>query len=169
MMRISAGDHDGVVSADPERVGHHGVDVSLTRLVGDVVEVALRIGMLVVDRWRDGTTVDRQHASNELHRPGRAEQVAHHGLRGTHGYLPGARAEHLLDGQRFGAVVVRGAGAVGVDVVDLVWGHPRVRQSVAHAAGGAVGLGVGLGDVGGVGAHTGADPFAVYAGGGALL
>ena len=46
----------------------------LARLVGDVVQVALRIGVLVVDRRRDHAVVNRENAHHGLDRPGRPEQ-----------------------------------------------------------------------------------------------
>ena len=46
----------------------------------------------------------------------------------------GVAAEHALDRQRFGGVVHLRAGAVGVDVADVVGRQPGVLSGIAHAA-----------------------------------
>ena len=46
------------MAAQPHRIRECDVDLRLARLVGDVVQVALRIGMAVVNRRRQHTFVD---------------------------------------------------------------------------------------------------------------
>src|SRR5688500_20134120 len=52
------------------------LDLLLARDVRDVVEVALRVRVLEVDRRRDDALVDRLCADEGLDRPGGAEEVA---------------------------------------------------------------------------------------------
>ena len=54
-----------------------------------------------------------------------------------------ARAENVLDRRRFGRIVRARAGAVRVDVPDVVRVHARIRERQAHRARGAVGGGIG--------------------------
>ena len=56
--------------------------------------------------------------------------MAHHALGAGDGDLVGLRAEDLLDGQRFDLVVHLGAGAVGVDVVDVVGFSPASAKAI---------------------------------------
>src|SRR5215217_396083 len=69
-------DDAGVVAAETERVGDPDRDRSLSRLVGDVVEVALGVGLVVVDRRRQRVAVDGKHGEDRLDRAGRAQAVA---------------------------------------------------------------------------------------------
>ena len=87
--------------------------------VRDVVEVALRVGVVEVDRRRQDPVADRQQADDRLDAPGSRDQVAHHALGAGDRHLVGRLPERFLDGQGLDRVVDRRAGAVGVDVVDV--------------------------------------------------
>src|SRR6476659_6320839 len=56
----------GVMSTEAEAVAENGVYVALDGLIGSVVEVELRIGVLVVDRWWDDTGADHHRADDRL-------------------------------------------------------------------------------------------------------
>src|SRR5207245_2157331 len=71
-------DERGVVSAEAERVAHGGADRDLARDVGDVVQVALRIGILVVDGRRQHAVLDGLDAGDRLDPATRPQQVAGH-------------------------------------------------------------------------------------------
>ena len=61
---LDAAEQDAaVVAAEAHRVRERDVDLGLARLVRDVVEVALRIGDLVVDRRREHAVADRERAT----------------------------------------------------------------------------------------------------------
>ena len=75
---------------------------TFARLVRDVVEVALRVGRLVVDRRREDALVEREHAHHRLDRAGRPEAVAGHRLRRRDRELVRVVAEDLLDRPRLG-------------------------------------------------------------------
>jgi hypothetical protein len=75
-------DQGGVLAAEAEagrdgRPHGHGAGA-----VGDVVEVALGVGVGVVDGRRHDPVVKRQRQRGRLHRAGGADQVAHHRLDG---------------------------------------------------------------------------------------
>ena len=88
--------------------------------VGDVIQVALGVGRLVVDRRRQHVVADRQQADDQLGGAGRGDQMPHHALGARDRDLVGLVAEDALDRQRLDLVVDFGARAVGVDVVDVV-------------------------------------------------
>src|SRR5580765_4225316 len=77
----AAEQHAAVVAAEAHRIRERNVDLRFARLVRDVVEIALGIGVLVVDRGRDRALVDREHAHHRLDRAGGSEAVAHHRFR----------------------------------------------------------------------------------------
>ena len=61
--------------------------------VRDVVEIALRIGRLVVDRGRNHLMPDREHGDAGFEAAGGAEQVPGHRLGRRDGELPRVIAE----------------------------------------------------------------------------
>jgi hypothetical protein len=81
---------------------------------------------------------------------GRRERRREGGQEGEReGGREGGRAGHL-DGHGLEFVVVGGAGAVGIDVVDLMGLHARAGQGHVHGVGETLPLGMGGGDVVGV-------------------
>src|SRR5487761_1041575 len=150
---VRALDHErGVVTAKAERVRDHHLEVNLARLVGDVVEVAVRVGLIQVDRGREQPTVQGQHAGRGLDRAGRAEQVAVHGLGGADGELLRVLAEHCLDRLGLGYIAELGRGSVRVDIVHVGQLDPALLERPAHGADRALALGVRRGEVVHVGA-----------------
>src|SRR5947207_1539791 len=84
----AADDDRRVVAAEPERVRDGDVQVrNVARLVRDIVEVTVRIGIVVVDRRRRLAVDDRLHGEHGLDRAGRAEAVAGRALRRRDGEL----------------------------------------------------------------------------------
>src|SRR4051794_28952075 len=76
----AADDERVVLTAEAERVGEGHVHAGLAGGVGDVVEVALGVGGLVIDRRRADVVADGQDAGDHLDRAGGGDQVAHHTL-----------------------------------------------------------------------------------------
>ena len=97
--------------------------------VRDVVEVAIRVGVVEIDGWGKHAVADGQEADDRLDAAGRGDQVAHHALGAGDRHLVGRLAEGPLDRQGLDRVVDRSAGAVGVDVVDVVRGDPGVARA----------------------------------------
>src|SRR6476469_1505991 len=90
----------GVGAAEPERVRQRVPDRDRTALVWNVIEVALLVGDLEVDRGRSDLMVHGEGRDTCFESAGAAEQVAGHRLGGRHSYLVGVVAECALDGQR---------------------------------------------------------------------
>src|SRR6266571_9219176 len=70
-----------VVAAEPEGVGDRDANVGVTRLVRDVVQVALGILDLVVDRRRQLPVADREDGEQRFDRAGGPEAVTGRTLR----------------------------------------------------------------------------------------
>ena len=99
------------------------------RRVRHVVQVALGVGVLEVDRRRDDAVLDREHGGDRLDAAGRAEQVPGHRLGRADRDAPGVLAEDRLDRLGLDRVVELRRGAVRVDVVDLRRRRARRRGS----------------------------------------
>ena len=70
----------GVGAAEPKRIRERVLDVGFPRLVGNVVEITIRIRRFVVDGGRHQAVAERQRADGRLDRARGAEQVPGHGL-----------------------------------------------------------------------------------------
>jgi hypothetical protein len=69
------------VAAEAERIGNGDLQVGrLARDVRDVVEVALGVRLLLVDRRREDAVAEREDAERRLDRACAAEAVAGDGL-----------------------------------------------------------------------------------------
>src|SRR5579864_3590050 len=132
-----------VVPAKPVRRAQREVDASAAATVGHVVEVALRVGLVQVDRRRYELVTNGQNRDDRLDRAGRAEQVPVHRLRRRHRDGAGLRPESGFHRTGFGGVVHLRRRAVGVDVVDLVWLTAGALERSQDAASRAVTLLVG--------------------------
>src|SRR5256885_3589971 len=103
-----AHDDAGVAPAEAERIRDADGDVSLARLVRDVVEVALGIFLLVVDRRRQQAAVDGEHGEDGLDRTRGAEAVTRRALGRGSAYLRCVLlAERLLDHLRLTRIAER--------------------------------------------------------------
>src|SRR5664280_3853666 len=110
------------------------VDLHGPRLVGYIIQVAVRIRKFVVDRRRRHLIADGQHGDARLDSARAAQQVPGHRLRGTHRYLVRMLAERALDRHRLRPVAHLRGRAVRVDVIDLLRNQFGVLESVAHHA-----------------------------------
>src|SRR5690606_17176902 len=115
---VAAEDEGGVLPAETEGIAQDPVHGHGTRLPGHVVQIAGGILLIQVDGGRDHIVPNGEDAGDGLHGAGGPQQVADHGLGGADGQLIGMLAENRLDGLGLADVPRRGAGAVGVDVVD---------------------------------------------------
>src|SRR4029453_3246317 len=100
----AAQQHATVVPTEAHRVRERHLDLGLARLVRDVVEVAFRVRVLVVDRRRHLALVDREDAHHGLDRPRGSEAVAHHRFRRRDGELVRVVAEDVLERLRLGEI-----------------------------------------------------------------
>ncbi len=149
------------MAPEGERVGHDG---SRTERARPAYHVDLALGVLdvEVDRGMDEAFVQREHADHGLDRPGRTDRVAEDALGGGDGHL--ARPAQPGDDLGLGDVVERGAAAVGVDVGDVAGAQARVGERLPDAPLGALPLGVGRGQVVGVGGAAVPGQFCIDAG-----
>ena len=64
-----------VVTAEAEGVVDDGVHLHFARNVGHIIQIAFRIGHLIIDGRRGNAVLDGQRAGGHFHRAGRAEHV----------------------------------------------------------------------------------------------
>ncbi len=154
-------DQRAVGAAEAEGVREGVVDPGWLRLVGDVVQAALRIELDDVHRGRGDLVLHGQDGDAGFQAAGAAEEVAGHGLGGADQKLviDGALAEDVLDGLGLEGVAEGRGGGVGVDVVDLVGRDAGDFERVLHGAAAAFAFGGHAGHVEGVGGHAVADDF----------
>mmetsp|Transcript_25434 Transcript_25434/g.74982 ORF Transcript_25434/g.74982 Transcript_25434/m.74982 type:complete len:504 (+) Transcript_25434:228-1739(+) len=120
-------DERGVVPAEAEVVG----DSNLDGLLGDVldvrhvVEVAVRVGGLVVDRRRHDARLEHLAHDRRLDAARRTQEVAGGALGRRDLHLVGVLPKHTLVRHRLELVVERRRGAVRVDVLHLLRRHAR--------------------------------------------
>src|SRR5581483_9169259 len=80
-----ANQESGVVSSEAEGVRYSDLDIAVSRLMRHVVEIAIGILPIEVDRRRDGRLFDGEHADRGFHGAGRSDEMAVHGLRRADG------------------------------------------------------------------------------------
>src|SRR4051794_8037988 len=104
----------GVLAAEPERVRQRDLEVRrLARALGDVVEVAVGVGLRVVERRRQHAAAHGLEADDRLDGAGGAEEVADRRLRRRHRRRLVRAVEDGLDRGRLDLVVEGRARAVG--------------------------------------------------------
>src|SRR5690606_962460 len=104
-------DQAGVLAAEGEVGRHRDLDLLRARLVGDVVEVQLRVGVQVVAGGGQDARVQRLYRGDRLDAAGRAQRMPRHGLRAAHGRDGAVALPHRLEGEGLVEVVRLGAGA----------------------------------------------------------
>src|SRR5438270_9658754 len=145
-------DDAGVVPAEAERVRDADGDVGLPRLVRDVVEVALGILLLVVDRRRQHPAIDGKNREDGFHGTGGAEAVPGRALRrGDADVRRVLLAQRLLDYLGLARIAERRRGRVRVHVADLAGIDAAVRERHPHRPRRVLARRVGLGHVSRVG------------------
>ena len=158
-----ADDERGVVAAEPEGVRDGDRQIGqVARHVRDVVEIAVRVGLVVVDRRRRLLVDERLHGEDRLDGARRAEAMAGRALRRGDGELLRVLlAERELDHARLGGVAERRRGRVRVHVADLGRVDARVGERHRHRARRVLAGRIGLGHVRRVGRHAVADELGV--------
>src|SRR5262249_39737736 len=136
-LRGPPGDDRRIMSAETEAVAHHNVELALTRCVRRVVEVAGWIGRRVIDGGRTNVVGQRPHANHEFDAATGAKQMPELALGAGDAELASVIVEDVFDGDGFGLIAQRRAGAVGVDVVDGRRVELAVPERAAHRARGA--------------------------------
>src|ERR1022692_4051800 len=137
----------GVGAAETEGIVQRDADFLLARFVRHVIQIAFRIGILLVDGGRHDAVFDREHGKHRFNRAGRAERMSRHRFGRADPDLRRALAENLLDRLRLGDIALRRRSAVRIDIVDLVGVEVAVPQADLHALRRADSFGRGRGDV----------------------
>ena len=88
------------------------MNLSLARLVGHVIQIALGIGYFIVNRRRKHLVSQSQNAGDKLGRPGGCDKMAGHALDTGDGNF-GILAKDDLNGFRLDHIVFLGGCAVG--------------------------------------------------------
>src|SRR5687767_3569472 len=112
--------HDGRVdAAEAERVGNGGAGTDVAAIVGDVVEIAGVVAILLIQRRRNPAALEGETTEGGLDGAGRAQRMGVVGLAAGDGDLVSALAEDGLEGDGLGGVVQRRGGTVCADEVDV--------------------------------------------------
>ena len=73
------------MATETEGVVDDGIDLDLARSVRNVIQIAERIGIFEIDRWRNDFGLNRLCANGHFDGAGRAEHVAGGALGGADG------------------------------------------------------------------------------------
>ena len=121
---------DRVVATEGERVVHDDVRPAGPGHVGDDVEIALWVDVLVADGGRVHACLQREDAPDGLEGARGPHAVPEHALhaRNRHAPVPEDAAHDL----RLRRIVLLGAGAVRIDEVDVGGGKPRALDRRLH-------------------------------------
>src|SRR5208283_3634297 len=88
-------------SAEAKRVGHGDIDLSLSRRMGNVVQIALGIGGVEVYGRRQNAAFQRNNRDDRFYTASGAKQMPGHRLCRAYRDLIGMFTKHCLDGGRF--------------------------------------------------------------------
>src|SRR5271170_6853831 len=149
----------GVGAAEAEGIRERVGNFRFARVIGNVIEVALRVGFFVIYGGRHDLVAKSQHADAGFEASGAAEQMTGHGFRRADGYFFGARAEDAFERFGFDGVADGRGSAVRIHVADVIGRNARVFQRGHRDAIAAVAVLGGLGDVISVARHSVADNF----------
>src|SRR6266478_9961930 len=98
--------HDaGIDAPESERITHNIIEFGGAAVIWHDVEIASRIGILVIDRRRDPLSIQRERTKRGLDRAGRTERMRVIPLRSALRNLFGVLAQNFFDRHRLGAVV----------------------------------------------------------------
>src|SRR5229473_4560437 len=90
---MSAENERAVGATESKRVGQHVFQRHLTRVLGNVVEIATLTRLIQVDGRRRHLVAQCEYAENRLDRTGRSKQMPGHGFGGAHRQIVRGRAE----------------------------------------------------------------------------
>jgi hypothetical protein len=117
MRLVLAQEQTGVVATEAEAIRDDTIDLDLACNMGNVVEIAIRVRVVEVDRWGQNAAVYRKCRRDQLDSSRGSEHVAQLALGARNHEVPGVRAENRLERASLGAIAKLGAGAMGVDVL----------------------------------------------------
>lgn len=158
-----AADHGGVMSTEAEAVVHRVSNAAIAWVVWGVIQIAIRIGRIEIDGGWDDVVVAGEDRQDHLDTAAGAEGVSEVSFGAGDGDRSGGFPEDIFDGHGFGFVAERGAGAVGVDVIDIARVELSVGEGVGHGPCSTAAMFVWGGDMAGVARPAVADDLAVDA------
>ena len=132
---LSALEHQCAVgAAKAEVIFQSRADRHIARLVGAIVQVALRVLVEQINgRWAF-LVVKGQHGKHRLQAAGTTQQMPGHGFSRTDHDALGVFTQRRLDGIGFIDIAQGRGGAVRIEVVDVVRIKGRVTQGAQHGA-----------------------------------
>src|SRR5579862_3737622 len=117
LTRMNLAQHDsGILAPEGDAVRYGVLEVHLARMPRDVIEVALRIRLVHVDRRRRHAVSHRQQCRSDARRAASSLGMTDQALQGRPGQFVSMAVEGKLGGAGFDAVVQLGRGAVIVDI-----------------------------------------------------
>ena len=114
-----------------------------------------------IDGGRRDIGLQRLGYENHFHAAGGAEHMASSAFGGADGNLVGMILENAADGFGFANITLRRAGAVGVDVVEVVGIEPTAAQGHLHTTRRAFAIGRGGGEMIRIGGVAVPDDFTI--------
>src|SRR4029453_11423489 len=117
-----------VVAAEAERVDERDLDASLLRLRGDARQLALGIGILVVDRGVDQIVLNGHRRRDGADATRGAQRVTDAGLGGADQDLVGPRLQQAANAADLDLVTANGGRRGGINVVHLARGPPAAAR-----------------------------------------
>ena len=103
-------------AAESEGIGKSVLDARLTRRVGRVIEIAVRIGSFVIDGWGEHPAFGDKGCNSGFRCAGSAEEMADYRLCRTHGNFVRVIAEQSFYRNCLDLVVWRRRCTMGVDI-----------------------------------------------------
>src|SRR5687768_2236177 len=122
-----------VLRAEAETVTQRGLRLRFAADVGNEIQIATRIGIGLVDGWRQIPAVQRECCRHHAGGAARALWVANHRLRGRSGNAFRQRSERDARAPRLDDVVQHGRRAVIVNVTNFLRRPPGLADRLRHA------------------------------------
>src|SRR6266849_10778576 len=120
------------MTPEPECITDCDIDGFLYMPIGDVLQVALRIGMLIIYGWGNEVVVCREYGDDCFDSSCGSKEVTSHRLRRADVQLVSMIAKHCFDCLRFRLIVVGSRRSVGIDVIDAFRFNAGVLHTELH-------------------------------------
>src|SRR5690606_7375790 len=121
-----------VMPAEARTVRECGTNLTLTRLVGGIVQIAILPRLEVIDGRRNYTIANCHHADQELNRAGRTKHVPGGRLCGRDAQPVCMLTEYRSNRERLVRVVERRGRSMRVDVVNFAQRQTGIADSATH-------------------------------------
>ena len=123
----------GIGAAKAKRIVERGAHLPLLGGMRHQINAHTAVaGIVEVERRRHDLVAQGEDAEDRLHRTGAAQQMADGALGAAHRDIGQIVAKQAANRAQFQLVTHRGAGAMGVDVIDVSGGHAGLLQRHLH-------------------------------------